>query len=371
MSWTLEGRILAETGLVPGRIEIENDTIAGIEPADVPADAPTVLPGFIDLHCHGGAGVDVMQAGDAANRIARAHAGWGTTSFLATTMTAEMDDILAAVDAVSAAARSQGPDEAAILGVHLEGPFISRDRLGAQPDRVLPGDARIARRLMERADIRVVTCAPEADPDGAMTRYLSERGVRVQIGHSSCDYETAQKAFADGRHGVTHMFNAMSSLHHRAPGIVGAALAHAGYAELIPDLLHVHPGAIRAALRAIPGVYAVTDASPAAGMPDGDYRLGTQHVRKCGNGVRLADGTLAGSSLTMFQAFSNLVSIGLSIEEAARRTATLAADYLGLEDRGRIAPGLRADLVVLGPQLELEAVVLRGRKRDPGAPAAP
>jgi N-acetylglucosamine-6-phosphate deacetylase len=163
------------------------------------------------------------------------------------------------------------------------------------------------------------------------------------------------------------MFNAMSPLHHRAPGVSGAALAHAAYAELIPDLLHVHPGAIRVALRAIPGVYAVTDATAASGMPDGDYRLGTQTVRKCGNGVRLADGTLAGSSLTMLQAFRNLVSIGLSLEEASRRTSTVAAAYLGLEDRGRIEPGAVADLVVLGKDLALREVFLRGRKLAAGA----
>ena len=166
--------------------------------------------------------------------------------------------------------------------------------------------------------------------------WLCARDVRVQMGHTGCGYETACKCFANGQHGVTHLFNAMSPLQHRAPGAVGAALAHASYAELIPDLLHVHPGAIRVALRAIPNVFAVTDATAASGMPDGDYRLGRQQVRKCDNGVRLADGTLAGSCLTMLQAFRNLVAVGLPIEEASRRTSTIAADYLGLEDRGRI-----------------------------------
>lgn len=361
----IAGRILTPAGWVDGRVRWQDGHIVAVEEIGAGTDDVMVLPGFIDLHCHGGGGADIMEAGNAPHTVAATHAAAGTTALLATTMTAEVPDIEQALAAANRAALEPGDDEAAVLGVHLEGPFISRSRLGAQPDFVIDGDTALMERLMGLARIRVVTLAPEADPQGELTRYLNERGVRVQIGHSSCDYETAARCFESGRHGVTHMFNAMSGLHHREPGIVGAALAHAEHAELIPDLLHVHPGAIRAALRAIPNLYAVTDATPASGMPDGDYRLGTQHVRKCGNGVRLADGTLAGSSLTMLQAFRNLVSIGLGVEEASRRTATIAADYLGLADRGRIAAGALADLVVLDSDLELRSVILRGRPRAP------
>lgn len=360
----IAGRVLTPSGWVDGRVRWREGRIEAVEGDGAAGGETVVLPGFVDLHCHGGGGADVMEGGDAPRVLAATHAAFGTTALLATTMTAGVGEIERALEAAGRAASTPGDDEAAILGVHLEGPFISRTKLGAQPDFVIDGDVALMERLMELADIRVVTLAPEADPDGALTRFLDGRGVRVQIGHSSCDYETAARCFESGRHGVTHMFNAMSGLHHREPGIVGAALAHAGHAELIPDLLHVHPGAIRAALRAIPGVYAVTDATPASGMPDGDYRLGTQNVRKCGNGVRLADGTLAGSSLTMLQAFRNLVSVGLTVEEASRRTATIAADYLGLSDRGRIEAGAIADLVVLDGNLDLRAVVLRGRFRD-------
>jgi N-acetylglucosamine-6-phosphate deacetylase len=149
---------------------------------------------------------------------------------------------------------------------------------------------------------------------------------------------------------------------------VGAALAHGEQAELIPDLLHVHPGALRAALRAIPGLYAVTDATAAAGMPDGDYRLGRQTVRKCQGGVRLADGTLAGSTLTMDQALRNLVGLGLPLEQASARTSRYAAQYLGLQDRGRLAAGAWADLVQLHPQtLQLQQVWVEGEALDPAA----
>src|SRR5215212_3663851 len=153
----------------------------------------------------------------------------------------------------------------------------------------------------------------------------------------------------------------MTPLHHRMPGMVGAALAHAQHAEIIPDLLHVHPGAIRAALRAIPKLYCVTDSTAATGMPDGEYRLGRQVVTKCLGGVRLADGTLAGSTLTMDQALRNLVDeLGLDLLDASRRVSTHAADYLGVSERGRLAPGAWADVVVLDRDLQLTDVYVEG-----------
>lgn len=164
-----------------------------------------------------------------------------------------------------------------------------------------------------------------------------------------------------GATGFAHLFNAMSPLHHREPGMVGAALAHAEFAELIPDLLHVHPGAIRAALRAIPRLYCVTDSTAAAGMPDGDYKLGRHTVHKCLGGVRLSDGTLAGSVLSMDQALRNLVdTLGLDLVDASRRVSTYAADHLGLPDRGRLAPGAWGDLVVLDRDLVVQAVCVEG-----------
>ena len=173
--------------------------------------------------------------------------------------------------------------------------------------------------------------------------------------------KTAVQALAQGARGFTHLFNAMTGLHHRAPGMAGAALAHAQYAEIIPDLLHVHPGAMRVALRAIPCLYCVTDSTSATGMPDGEYRLGRQAVTKCLGGVRLADGTLAGSTLTMDQALRNLVNdLGLDLAEASMRLSTHAANYLGVTDRGRLAPGTWADAVVLDRDLQLKDVFVEG-----------
>ena len=211
------------------------------------------------------------------------------------------------------------------------------------------------------APIRLITLAPEIEGHLALIGPLNDAGFRVQIGHSAGRYEDGVAALQRGAQGFTHLFNAMTGLHHREPGMVGAALAHAQYAELIPDLLHVHPGAIRAALRAIPCLFCVTDSTAAAGMPDGDYRLGSQVVSKCMGGVRLADGTLAGSTLTMDQALRNLVDLGLPLDEASRRTSSHAAAYLGLQDRGQLQQGLMADLVVLDAQtLQLQQVFVEG-----------
>jgi N-acetylglucosamine-6-phosphate deacetylase len=186
----------------------------------------------------------------------------------------------------------------------------------------------------------------------------------MQIGHTLGSYEEGVAALNAGATSFTHLYNAMSPLHHREPGIVGAALAHAQYAELIPDLLHVHPGAIRVALRSIPCLYCVTDSTAAAGMPDGEYKLGSHTVTKCLGGVRLPDGTLAGSTLTMDQALRNLVKIGLPISEASQRLSQFPADYLGLTERGRLQPGAWADCVRLDRSLTLTAVMVEGEDID-------
>jgi len=352
---------------------------------------PLIFPGFIDLHVHGAAGRDVMEAGDAASAIAAMHLRHGTTSMLATTMTAPITAIKHALAGIARAmqrqagrglptsAANQAPSqlasgsghhhddlpepEAQILGVHLEGPYLSAQKLGAQPPHTKTASIAEVMALHQIAPLRVITLAPEHEEHLRLMLDLKEAGFRVQLGHSSASYEQACEAFRCGAHSVTHLFNAMSALHHRAPGLVGAALAHANYAEVIPDLLHVHPGAILAAHRAIPGLYAVTDATAAAGMPDGSYRLGEHQVFRCLGAVRLADGTLAGSALTMDAAFRNLLSIGLSLTQASDMLSKRPAAMLGLEDRGSIEPGFRADLVVFDREtMVLKQVVVGGQQ---------
>ena len=361
----MNGNILTPDGWINGSIGF-GETIASIvgEAADPGGGGCYIIPGFIDLHVHGGGGADIMQGGDAAHVVAAMHARHGTTSLLATTMTAPPSEVAAALAAIGSACAKRRPGGARILGVHLEGPYINAEKLGAQPHCARVATLAELRELGALAPLRLVTVAPEIDGHLQLVRDLTDAGVRVQIGHTSGTYDDGVAALEHGAAGFTHLFNAMSPLHHREPGMVGAALAHARYAELIPDLLHVHAGAIKVALRAIPRLYCVTDSTAATGMPDGAYMLGSQRVHKCMGGVRLADGTLAGSTLTMDQALRNLVSLGLDLAGASCRVSTYAADYLGETRRGRLAAGCFADLVVLDRDLQIQAVYIEGEMCD-------
>ncbi len=358
----LAGCILTPGGWIRGEIEFTSKIwrVDGTS-ADYPhVDDAIILPGFIDLHVHGGGGADVMSGGDAIDTIARTHARNGTTAILATTVTAARSELEVAIAPVGHAVTNRSPGCARVLGVHLEGPYINSRKLGAQPDFARSANMDELQALNEIARIRIVTLAPEMVGHLEFVRGLKHLGIVVQCGHTSGSYEHGVAALSAGAKGFTHLFNAMSPFQHREPGMVGAALAHADYAEIIPDLIHVHPGAIRAALRSIPYLYCVTDSTAASGMPDGEYRLGTHRVTKCMGGVRLSDGTLAGSTLTMDQALRNLVKIGLDVADAARRLSTYPANHIGLADRGRLERGVWADLVVLTPDLQVKAVYVEG-----------
>ena len=362
----LQGHLLTPQGWVRGQLQHAQGRIVAVvgKPVDERnvglSSLPRLLPGFVDLHVHGGGGHDTMGGGDAALQMARTHARHGTTSLLATTMTAPRDEIEAALHALAPFVTTRPRGAARLLGVHLEGPYINSGKLGAQPDFATTATLQEVLALHTLAPLKLITIAPEIPGHLALIVALRKHGFVVQIGHSAGTYEDGVAALEAGASGFTHLFNAMTGLHQRAPGMAGAALAHAERAEIIPDLLHVHAGAIRAALRCIPGLYCVTDSTAAAGMPDGEYRLGRHTVTKCLGGVRLADGTLAGSTLTMDQALRNLVGLGLTLAEASRRTSTLAAEHLGLADRGRLAPGAWVDVVRLDRDLQLTGVVVEG-----------
>lgn len=362
----LQGHLLTPQGWLRGRLQHARGRIVAVggEPVDeravVDSGLPRLLPGFVDLHVHGGGGHDTMGGGDAALQMARTHARHGTTSLLATTMTAPRDEIETALRSLAPFVAQRPRGAARLLGVHLEGPYINPGKLGAQPDFATTATLDEVLALHALAPVKLITIAPEVPGHLALIVALRGCGFVVQIGHSAGSYEDGVAALEAGASGFTHLFNAMTGLHHRAPGMAGAALAHAERAEIIPDLLHVHPGAIRAALRCIPGLYCVTDSTAAAAMPDGDYRLGRHTVTKCLGGVRLADGTLAGSTLTMDQALRNLVGLGLPLAEASRRTSTLAAEHLGLADRGRLQAGAWADIVRLDHDLQLAGVIVEG-----------
>ncbi len=279
-------------------------------------------------------------------------------------MTAPTSDITQALQALAPYVETRPSSAARVLGVHLEGPYINPGKLGAQPAFACTATLAEVMALHRVAPLKLITVAPEMPGHLALIVQLRAQGFVVQIGHSNGSYDDGVAALAAGATGFTHLFNAMSGLHQREPGLVGAALAHAQRAELIADLLHVHPGAIRAALRAIPDLYCVTDSTSATGMPDGEYRLGRHTVQKCLGAVRLADGTLAGSTLTMDQALRNLVGLGCSIRDASRRTSTIAAEHLSLHDRGQLVLGAWGDVVVLDGDLQLSQVFVEGEEID-------
>ena len=368
-SRAISGHILTPIGFIHGSVTIVEGKITAVQ-GEAVSEAVVrdsadniILPGFIDVHVHGGAGHDIMEGGEAAAHIAAIHARHGTTSMLATTMTAPPEDLLHAFNAMRDICVAPIKNTARVLGVHLEGPYINAAMLGAQPPFARPLQLDELAALNALVPIRVITLAPEVPGNLDLIPTLVAAGYVVQLGHTTGSYEEGTAALANGARSFTQLYNAMTGMHHRKPGMVGAALAHAEYAEIIPDLLHVHPGAIHVALRAIPKLFCVTDSTAAAGMPDGEYRLGRHTVTKCMGGVRLADGTLAGSSLTMDQALANLVNmLGLTIADASRRVSTNAADYLRLPDRGRLAVGVWADVVVLNRDLQLKNVYVEGNE---------
>jgi N-acetylglucosamine-6-phosphate deacetylase len=361
----LRGAIEADTLLT-----IEDGTIAEItrvahRPADAEAVAGVVVPGFIDTHVHGGDGADFMDASEDANeRITAFHARHGTTAMAATTLSAARGDLKSSVDAIVRSLHQSSGAE--IVAIHLEGPYINAERAGAQ-DRTSIRTADIhelAALLAEAPRLAwLVTVAPEVDGIRALIEHFRDR-VTFSIGHTKATYADAVAAVDWGAKHFTHLFNAMTPLQHREPGVVGAAMiSEETTVELIADGIHVHPAVMRIAGRMMPNrVALVTDAIRACGMQDGTYRLYEYDVTVAEGAARLADGTLAGSMLTMARAVQNMVELaGLPLEAVLPFATEIPAKILGVAHRkGKIESGYDADLVVLDERLEVERVLVRG-----------
>ncbi|WP_155300142.1 N-acetylglucosamine-6-phosphate deacetylase [Deinococcus kurensis] len=332
-----------------------------------------LIPGLIDVHVHGGGGHDTMDGEEGIRGLARFHARHGTTTLLPTTITNPPEHIMTALRAVQEVRDRPGPQEAAVVGAHLEGPFLNPTRLGAQPPFAALPTASAVDELLSTDVVRVVTLAPEMEGAWQAAETFTRAGVRVSLGHTQGRAEDAQGVIdavlaLGGVVGGTHLFNAMTGLSGREPGVVGALLAEPlAYAELILDLQHVHPHSALSVIRAKPQrTLLITDAMRAAGLPDGTYDLGGQSVEVVGAEARLAPGSsnpgsLAGSVLTMDGALRGAVACGLTLHEAVCLASAVPAAYLGLSDRGALTPGLRADLVVLDSALRVKQVYLGGQ----------
>jgi N-acetylglucosamine-6-phosphate deacetylase len=373
-----DARVCAPEGVwEPGWLLARDGRIEALGPGDPPAGSTSaaemvdgagarLLPGFVDVHVHGGGGADTMDADpDALRHLARFHAGHGVTALLPTTWSASEGDLAAALKAVTAAA-GRVDEGATILGAHLEGPWINAGRCGAQdPAAIRRPDAAEAARLLDSGPVRLVALAPELDGAAAVIDACRQRGVVVSAGHTDAGYDQMAQAVRLGVTQVTHTFNAMSGFGHRDPGAVGAALAFPELrCELIADGIHVHPGAMAVLARAKGpgGVILVSDATRATGLPEGPVDLGGRIGHHTGGAVRLADGRLAGSVLTLDVALRHFAAASSwSWEHLWRATSANAAGALGLAAKGRLAPGADADLVLIDEDWTVRLTVAEGR----------
>ncbi|AIY04449.1 N-acetylglucosamine-6-phosphate deacetylase [Planococcus sp. PAMC 21323] len=358
------GDILIEDGVitrVAEKLDLQADSYV-----DATGKNWTAFPGFIDIHIHGAAGHDVMDGTpEALNGLASALPKEGTTSFLATTMTQTDEAISAALQNIRAFNAQDG--QAEMLGVHLEGPFISDKRAGAQPiEHIITPSLPLFTKWQKLSgnQIRVVTLAPETATGSKFIKSLTDEGVTVSIGHSDATFEEVQTAVRCGAKHVTHLYNQMSPLHHRNPGVVGAALLEDELSvEVIADFIHSHPSSVELAFRqkGAEKLILITDAMRAKGLSAGVYDLGGQDVQVTEKDARLADGTLAGSILTMEKAIQNVQSITrCGLKELVSMTSANAAKALGLSNKGELKTGMDADIAIVDENFTVQLTICRG-----------
>lgn len=340
-------------------------------------DGATLVPGFVDIHIHGGAGLDVMRASQAElPRLNKFLATHGVTGYFPTTVAAALDQTCSALDrladaieAAESSASSEDTVQARPLGVHLEGPFLSHKRRGVHPPEcLLPPTLATFDRLWQaaRGHVRVMTIAPEIPGAMEVITEAARRNICVSLGHSDAEFPVAQAAVQAGAHHATHTFNAMRPLDHRDPGIIAAVLTdNAMTADIIVDGIHVAPAVVRLFLQAkgVERAVLITDAISATGMPDGRYQLGPLQV-DVKDGKCTMDGKLAGSVLTMDRAVRNVTKFaGWSLLDAVRAATLNPARAVGLsQQHGVLTPGADANVVVLSPNGEVQKTFVRGRQ---------
>ncbi|BFV57820.1 N-acetylglucosamine-6-phosphate deacetylase [Kitasatospora sp. CMC57] len=364
-------RLVLPGGVVEnGRLAVEGSRIAGLggeaRPGDVDLTGYTVVPGFVDLHVHGGGGASYASGiAEEALTVARTHLAHGTTTTVASTVTGEIDELCH-----QASVLSELVEDGVLAGIHFEGPFISHHRCGAhRPDLLRDPDPALVRKLVDaaRGAARMVTLAPELTGGLESVRMLADLGVIAAVGHTDSDYAKTLEAVEAGATVATHLFNAMPGIQHRAPGPIVALLEDERVTvELINDGVHLHPSVLDLAYRTAGAerVALITDAMGAAGMGDGLYPLGPLQVRVDDGVARLVEGgSIAGSTLTLDVAFKRSVTVnGLSLNQAVTSLSTVPARLLGLADSiGSLETGKNADLVVLDSEThDLVAVMRRG-----------
>lgn len=351
---------------VPGDIYIEGEHFSQQSNDTQVVDAAGLyaIPGLIDVHLHGCVGYDFCDGTDEALDAMCAYEGkHGVTAINPASMTLAEDTLSAIFEN---AAKYTYRDGAMFVGINMEGPFFNPAKKGAQNGAFLHApDINMFRRLQEKANglIRIACIAPEVDGSMEFIREVS-KNTTVSIAHTAADYDTACEAFRNGADHVTHLYNAMPPLSHRAPGVIGAALDANADAEIICDGVHIHPSAIRAAFRMFGDEHLmlISDSMMATGLDDGMYSLGGQPVKVCGNHATLEDGTLAGSVTNLFDCMKCAVSFGIPLESAVKMASWNPARSIGVLDQmGSITPGKLANLVLMDKDLNIKAVYVKGR----------
>ncbi len=373
MSQTLRGRLVLEERVVAGRLTVEDGVILAVDidrEATTDADGPYLAPGFVDVHVHGFGGFDAMGGRDDLDGMARALLRHGVTSFLPTAVSAPLTALSAFTSRVHEWLPDAPADGAAPLGSNLEGPFLADARRGAHdPAHLLvPADVSHADLDALVEGLRLITVAPELPGAVELIGWFAARGVAVSLGHSAATLAQARSGYAAGATGTTHLFNAMSGLDHRSPGLAAAALLDDdAWVELIADGLHVDPDLWPLIVRLKPAdrLVLVSDAIALAGMGDGTGSLGGLAVEVQGGRVTLAGtNTLAGSVLSLDEAVRRLVATGVGLPAAVAAASRNPLALIGVTDRGGLAAGQRADLVELDAELGLRRVMRSGAWQD-------
>ncbi len=365
-------RIFTPAGFIRGGFTVEDgrfgELFSGERPGALDLDGASVIPGLVDIHTHGAMGADFSD-GDAEGlkRMGRYLASRGVTSFAPTSMTLPYETLAAAFAAAEKLADERPADCARVAGIHMEGPYFSEKKKGAQNGAYLRlPDFEGFRKLFEGCGglVRIVDVAPELEGAADFAARASAL-CTVSVAHTDASYEETSAAFAAGASHLTHLYNAMPGIHHRKPGPIGAASERESVtAELICDGLHVHPSAVRMAFRLFPKrICLISDSLRCCGMPDGEYELGGQQVFLSGGVARLADGTIAGAASDLFADLRNALAIGIPAEEAIRAATEIPAREIGRAgELGVIAPGAMADFLVCGEELALREIWLGGVK---------
>ncbi|WP_405083019.1 N-acetylglucosamine-6-phosphate deacetylase [Paenibacillus chitinolyticus] len=351
-----------------GIIERIENTLSALPEGDyefMDGQGCLLIPGMIDVHIHGANGFDMMDGSETSiQEVSRACAATGCTSFLVTSVSSTMEDLIAMI---RSAKRVAGHEAGAkIAGLHLEGPYLNPKRKGMQNERFLRHpDLAEMKEIFDEADglIKMVTIAPELPGGMELISFLKERDVIIAVAHSDATYEEAKQAFEAGASHVTHCFNGMRPIHHRDPGLVVAAFEKEHVSlQAIVDGIHLHPAIVRMMhrLKGPDGMVLITDALQAMGLGDGKYMFGGHPVTVSEGVARLEDGTLASSTVTMNEALRLTVDTGISLTDAVKMASSTPARLLGLAAKGKISAGFDADLVLLDEQFQVQWTMIKG-----------